>query len=821
MATLTVEVDHRQPRLLHDALSYTTTGYGHGEEVVDRPVRGYSTYHRSQTSGEDDTWVDPITGTLMLTPLPLLNAWQSNSSGDFARLTKPELVLITSSNWLEHNVTGLSSKFIYGRSSTVNEPIRTAATYPANRALYMTCHAAAAEGEDRPLVQVGWGYQHRDGQNLGVGYNPEKSVYVQIWTSAKVEVYLDGEYQGEGSLTPPGSDVQKSVNEEWLRVLLIPMRDGILIYSTSGGGYFWVRPDLEPGQENAVITPASDVWWYAFGAPTVELAPLRYRRSGFRCSLAARWSQAPRAGASESHYIYGLTPSGTSAMASFVSLTNAAVPFAPDGVTKECRVRFDLAGDGANTPFIWAAQSVFVQDIDETDDSEMRDITSYVQRASLEVPESGEVSVSLRLVNLGEMEEADDKPPHLEAMVGRPVRLRIGDIDIVDGMVTERPVVKRSTSLGADQLSMEVGGLYWLLKRYRFRDPVPLDAATVSDSLRYVANRAGVGLDRVDIEEFDLVVGEFVRPSKGEFHACVKVGDTAAEWWERLMEEYLADCHWCEAPGDDGVVRLSVWSPENIKRPSVPYRIFDRADDAIEHLEGLGFEGEELEREMVRRVYRTLDERGFAPEANSVWVQGLDRRTQRPIVVYRDYSAAQDPRIPPSERVPEWSGDQHLYGVIATALATEEQCANACDRLFRRLAYGRDLMEIEIDMMVDPDTGVPLWTGWEIEVQRSREDMRESGEPRVDLYTIRSFSGEFVREVDEDDTTSELVVRPFKYVIERQRADLPEGETSLGLGHKTPAASLAEMAMLKEFRVRKNFLLKPEDLVPRLRAIEL
>lgn len=817
MFTLSIEVDHLQPRLRHDALSYVTTGYGHGETVTDRPVRGYSTYHRSQTAGEDDTWVDPITGTLMLMPLPLLEAWQNNSAGDFARLAKTDLALVTGSNWLEHNVTGLASRFIHGRSSTLNEPIRTNATYGANRALYLTCKAVAAEGEERPLIQVGWDYTNRNGQNLGLAYNPAKSVYVQVYTSSRVEVYLDGQFQGEGSLVPPGSSVQKSVNDEWLRLLLIPMRDGILIYSTNGGGYFWTRPDLEPGQNDAVITPAADVWWYAFGAPTVELAPLKYRRSGYRCSLAARWSRAPRVGAPEAHYIYGMTPSGTSTSASFVTLTDANTQFVPDGNTTACRVKFALSGDGDSTPFVWAAQSAFVHEIVDTDDSEERDITAYVQRAEFDVPETGEVSARLVVTRLHDMAEAEEKPALLETMSNRPIRMRIpGSARLLDGVILDRPRIRRSAVLNADTVEISAGGLYTMLKRFRFRDPIPLDGATVSDALAYIANRAGIPDDRLDIEEFDVVIGEFVRPSKGHFHAVINAGDTAADWFERLMNEYLPDCHWCEGPGDDGVVRLMVWSPENIKSPVVPYRIFDKTEDAIDYLTGLGFEGEELARELPRRVYRTVDERGFPPECNSVWVQGLDRRTQRPIVVYRDYLEAQNPTVPPSERVPEWSGDQHLYGVIATALATEEQCANACERLFRRLVYGRDLMEIEIDMMIDPESNVPLWTGWEIEVQRARQDFLEGDDPLVEKWTIKRFGGEFVKEVDGDG--GELIVRPFRYVIERQRENV---ETSRGLGHTTPGESLAEMSVFIERRIKKNFFLRPEDLVPRLRAVEI
>lgn len=821
---LTIHIDHAQPRNLRDALSFVTTGGSNENRITDRPTNGYSTYHRSQTSSEDDTWVDPITNTLMLMPLPLLSAWQSTSSGDFARLGTADLTLITSANWLEHNANGLASKFIHGKSATVQEAIRTTATQAANRALYITAKVSTAEGEDRPLMDVGWDYTNRDTPTDTVAARP---VYIAVNTSGRVQVFFNGELSGEGSLSAPGQQTNQTLNDQWLKLLLIPMGTGILIYSTNGGGFFWERPDVEPDDEDPIITPASDFWWYSYGAATVEAAPLRFRTSGYRCSLAAKWTEPPQVGAVEDHRYYGVNTDDITA--TFVELEDATTAFVPDGIVKECRVKFALTGSGTSTPFLWAAQSAYENALADTDDSEQKDITPYIHRASFDVPEStGSPTFDFTVKRLQDMDDDLGVTPYFETMTNRPVLAKIGDVNLFDMMIAERPKVQRSTVRNADEMNVRCEGLFRLLRRFRFKDPVPLDGYSVSAVLEYLAIRSGIPIERLEIEDFGVDIGQFTRPSKGEFHACIKVGDTAAEWWDRIFSEYLSDCHWTEKPTADGV-KIVAFSPDNMPALSVPYRIFDTQEAARAHLEGLGYEGEDLEAEIPRRCFRKIDEEGFEPEANTVWVMGLDRRTWRPIVVYQrwpegtpipqeDLPGAIDPQLAPSLRPPEWSGDENLYGYYNEAFAAESQCEDAANRLFKRLAYGRHLAEIEIDLMVDPSTSLPLWTGNEIEVQRDRADMLEDGEPSVTTWTIVRFGGEFVREFNGTDQESPIVVRPCRYVIERQRED---AETSKGLGHVTIGGSLREMAAFMDIQKKqKNFYLSPKDLAPRITATE-
>ncbi len=820
--TLTISIDHEQPRLKHDALGFVVVGATDENRLTDRPTDAWSDFYRSQTSNEDDTWLDPITNTLMLMPLPLLNAWGTTGSGAFSRLALVDLNIITTANWVLSNVNGSSSAYVHGFNSTVSEAISTTTIHAVNRAIYFSAKVEAPDSEERAFLSVGWDKANR---NTATAVQSARPVYFNFFTTGKVEVWFNNELVQTDSISSPGQKTSAGLWGDWTKVLLIPIKTGILVYCANGGGFFWERPDIEPDDVDPVITPNADMWWQSYGGATVEFAPLKFRTSGYRCSVPAHWTVPPQVGAVAAHLFFGDYLTGVTG--SFVDSNNTG-PFVPDGVTKECRVKVALSGDGNSTPFVFAGHSAYSNELTTTDGSEEKDVTPYVTAASFDVPEcKGETSFEFTLSHLRELDEEIGPVPHLETMTMRPVIARIGTTAFFDGMIAERPRIRRGSTLNVDQMQVKCEGLYRLMKRFRFKDPVPLDGATCKEALEYIAIRSGIPVDRLDIEEFGISVGQFTRCSKGEFHLVVQVGDDAASVWDRIFDEYLPDCHWTEKPTPSGT-KIVAFSPDNMPALTTPYRIFDTHDAAIAHLGGLGYTGEELERLSYSRVFRTLDEEGFEPEANAVYVQGKDRRLMRPIVWYQQWPEgtafpqsglppAIDPEVPPSLRTAQWSGDENIYGLINDAFATDAQCQDACGRLYKRLAYGRDLREIEIDLMIDPDTLLPLWTGNEIEIQQNRD-----GEEVVSRWTIVRFGGEFVKEfpgniLDRPPGGGAIVSRPCRYVLERIQEEIV---TTNGLGHNVPGRSLAEMRAFMALRQARNYYGRPKNLAPRISAVE-
>lgn len=799
--------DHAQPRLARPMLGILATGGVDGDRLSAKPISGWSDTYVSQTAGEDDTWVDPIMGMLMLTPLPLLTLWDTTDSGNFARLGLGDFTYSSSSNWVIHNVNGYASQYIHGLDPTVSSSFVTTASHPANQGIYFSAFVEDAANGERGYISVGWG-----------GYQAD--VWFKFFASGAVEIYDGAELQGTEQLSALGSKTTNGSWGTWPKVVMIPMRSGILCYSSHGGGFFWEKPGVDAGQNDApTITAAGSLWFEGSGSTTIEFAPLKYRSSGYRCTHPTEWPFEPQLGDEVYHRLYGPTTAqiGSAITAAF---TKADDPTATlDGGTgwtgvgvKSAMVKLTFATDGTTSPFVAAVHSTVAGLIVDTNASEERDVTAHCSSLSFDVPESKDVSWEFTLVETETLqsEENGGEIANLRTLTNRPVLVRIGEIDVFDGMLAERPRQDIGPYRDADVLHFRCEGMIRLLKRFRFLDYYPFDGMKVHTALAKIANLAGIPEDRLAIEEFDLTAGAYSTPSRGGFQHLAKPGDTAYEWWETFMDEYLPDCHWCERPTDEGVVKLTVWSPEN--QPQTGYRIFDRSSSAREYLEGEDITGHELNNMVPARVYRSLHSTGIEPEANMIWVQGIDYKTRRPLVAYVNVDALQDPTLAPSERDPDWSGDILIYGVHNGGLSTQAEVEEAARRRERRMAYSRKLREVEIDLMSSLETGVPVWAGEGIEMVDTSDDAS-----LVTDWTVVRFGGSFVREFEGSEREGQMIARPCRYVLEEIK-----GDTSKGLGHRLPGRSLRDMLVVVDgLRAYNSFAGRPDNAAPRITTVSL
>ncbi len=804
---LGITIDGAQPRIKHGRLSTLICGKYEENQVTGRPVEGWSPYWGN------NTWVDPITGTLMLMPLPLTNAWRNTGTGNYARLTKANLTFVTAASWVDHNTNGDASNYIHCINSALGEVVRTTATYAKNQAFYLSAYAYAADREERLLLTCGWDYANR----------ATTGVSIEIYLSGRIVVKLGNVVEADGKLSPIPGTPARGLWEGWATFIFIPMRRGILIYSQSGGGFFYERSDLDPADNDPTITPAADFWWLGTTGTTVEAAPLKYETSGWRAGVSTYWKDAPVLDQDpESIKVYGEF-ADTDVVRYLVDRADASTVFIPNGVTKECRVRVALLGDGTTSPKIWAAKATYDAVIVDTNADEKRELINYVSSATLSVPESKrDLSFTFTLKRIQDLDDEDvalGPIQFLETMANRPVLAKIGDMPIFDG-IAGAPKIRRSTFRNTDTLTFECAGLWSLLERYRFTDPLPLDGMTLKVALEVLLGSAGIPSDRYDIEDFGVAIDDLAFPSKGEFQVKVSVGDTAATWWGRLFDDYLPDCHWCEKPTADLVTKIVAFSPANAPKLTTPYRIFDDIDRARDYLESeYGASAEELGRLAPARTYRTLDEDTIPAEANTVWVQGLDRRTWRPIVTHDDDDDAMDPTLKPSLRPENWAGTPDVYGLVKESFSSASQCLDATGRLAARLMHPRKMREIEIDMMIDPETLIPLWIGDEVQVHQYR-----SGELVEEIWRIVSIGGiDFLREFpgfEEANTEAPLVARAARYTLQviQEGTVAPEG-TSMGLGHSLAGSTLREMIANAPYAAAKNWRLSHAQMMPKSMSV--
>ncbi|MES2465207.1 MAG: hypothetical protein V4671_31965, partial [Armatimonadota bacterium] len=141
--TLKLEFDCPEPRTVRDRL------------VVSADGTTWQTRTPDDGDLTESTFLDPVTNTLMLRPLPLTAAWPTTSTGDYARLRKTDYTLITASSWVEHPVSSAGDYYL--ESLGVNEIVYTTATYSQNTPFWLSTFVYGVATNRAIILECGWG----------------------------------------------------------------------------------------------------------------------------------------------------------------------------------------------------------------------------------------------------------------------------------------------------------------------------------------------------------------------------------------------------------------------------------------------------------------------------------------------------------------------------------------------------------------------------------------------------------------------------------------------------------------------------------------
>jgi hypothetical protein len=99
----------------------------------------------------------------------------------------------------------------------------------------------------------------------------------------------------------------------------------------------------------------------------------------------------------------------------------------------------------------------------------------------------------------------------------------------------------------------------------------------------------------------------------------------------------------------------------------------------------------------VYQLFRTLDVQMLKPEANDIYVQGHDFRTDRPILTHKADTTNMDPTVPPGSRVPPWRGSRVSYSWNDPTLSSQAACNFAMSLIYPRVTQARCMVEFEVD----------------------------------------------------------------------------------------------------------------------------
>lgn len=665
--------DFEEPRLLYDRLAITVTG---------REVDG---------ARSSNIWVCPVTGTLMLRPLPLTPEWETTASPPYHRLRLADTNRASDPAFTEYQRGFTGNYWIHaaGLPDQVNSArrVQTASTYPKNQAWYAACHLYAYGAEQRVAMECVW----LQGVNVGVG--------VRFWTDGRADIYRGDDWVGtvnlrenrEQTSTTP---VQSLQNVDFY-ALLIPYRRRSLLLATSLGCAEFVFGDLDPDAQDPEITPAGAFYVYVpTGTITVQLAPVRYRTSGDALSRVVRYRYAPETGRTVStvtyHDFQGRT--GLSVAGSLRTPDNSGA-FIADGAAHEGRVRIQLTGDGDWTPFVYGASSIIEPEFTNTPDAP-QSLWDSTESLTLSIGEQPD-EVALRATCLWNpaFRLLDNRAvactwqhPHYQ----QPVELFRGRLYPPDLLIGQ----------GADASRMELTArdLWRVLSDAALFDPTPLDGLELSEAIRQLCHQAGLPDSLLQLTNTGFHLPTTAAQGGGEWAVYPRVGDTAGEWVFRLWQTYAWDWFLGFKP-----------TPSGWKLVLAEYDDAVRVDVYLTSLEAQAQAGAAWYWHIVQDLRHDLVE----PEANEVIVTGWDANRRRPIqATFRDYNSM-NPSLAPAARPENWVGAPRRYGWVDYTITRLADAEYVRDLLVEKLTQRRYLAEWQSPLLtyVDSNVRLPVWRG--------------------------------------------------------------------------------------------------------------
>jgi hypothetical protein len=756
---LSFALDHAQYRVHLDRLATLISGQFEPDAELKNPVRGWSDrWGTTDANGDLLTYVEPVKGALMLAPAPFLKAWQTTGTGIYARLGLSDVTLGDATKWKEHVMDGSASKFLKLTDSNAGSGARTIltnTTWPKNRPFYLGWFVADWGGEKRYRLECGWNNSA----------SSASGVSLRFFADGSVEVWKNAVLVGKGSL----GDVQKA--NKVLAIALIPYRRReLLIVTPEGKGFSHTFDDIDENETDPTITGATKFWAYVpEGMADLELAPIRFPASAYRAGITSIFSEAPGSGETVETTLYRDNPGygAVTSSAKLVTAADAAVDFLPDGVTRSARVRVDLTSDGEATPFAYGVQAEFPTQRQLTDDSEVKNLDEFTLSYSISFAEDASTtSVELVLNRPDELDPLGSIP----LQVNRPLEVTYGGRAFLD-CFTEPVQFVEAHGDSNRRVTLRARDRWKSLENYRFQDPTPLDGLTLRQAVLKICKAAGIEEAETDIEDDAFTLPSSGRGSSGDWSVLIEAGDTAADWLNRLKESYAGNWFLGIAPSPTGPV-LRFRSPETMDEEPLLTLYLTEAEALADGVPA----------DQVRNVVlRSFVETSLEPEANDIYVLGMDPRTRRPIAVHYPDTASQDPTTAPSARPDNWLGEIRRYGYLDPYLPTLAAVERCAELLYKRLTPRRYVAEVECEALLDPATLLPAWKGQVVTIFGKGD------------YRIQTGGFDAPRE-----PTAEIdfVWREGRYVLEK----LVDG-TAKGCGQRGTSTTVAAMKELQQFRL--------------------
>ena len=763
---LSILIDPAQDRLSVDALSSLVSG------------RDWS------PTGWNDIWVDPITNTCMLRPAPQYPAWSTSDAGIFAKYGLSDFTLTDSANWTTHQPdTGGDFMYYNGSAGNTGGLQGYTADQLANQPMVVEYFGASVTNSPYGILDFGWG--------SSLDYTT--GVSCRLYADGRIDVWQEGALVGTYSISGSSSNyfsstflqaqqqqggvVSAAPRTGYTTLMVIPCRDReLLVVSNVGGGFCHIFENLPEGVAGQTITPAAPFWFFINAPVSVNLriAKLQYASSGTVYGVQSNWRNTPSGSIDYDVYqsLSQVPGSWSGAPAADMVTPSVVTPATnPFSVPNPMQIKLDLVAGSpiANnwTPFVYGCRAFYPAQTEQTATpvGGPIQILPFTLEAKIDVSDTlGGTKCTLKLMQPEAMAAAGVIA--IESMCQRAVQLS-DEVGMFLNGVTAAPNYVDSVGFDSDSydrnqdIDIEVRDAWKLAETYRFSDPIPLDGMTLFDAYVLVANMIGIPGDGsggtgwlyVSPAAHSFYLPEAGSPSGGDWNVLIDVGDTGSEWLDRLHQTYAGDWFHGFRPNratPTAPPLLSLIDPgdttAHYSLPSTPsVTLYPTIQDAITI-------GAYDPAEAYKYVYRSLKWDFLEPEANDLYIMGMDFRTRKPIVVHKADTGSQNPTTAVASRPANWLGCIRKYGLVDPTITTIQVATSVMDLLFPKLTAKRQIVEFESEY-VDG-----LWRGDLVELY---------GAGFETALRLKTFSGgfDFVGTFG-DAETPDAVWRPCRYVGE-------------------------------------------------------
>jgi|GEM_PF-1717795 len=732
-------------------------------------------------NNSQDVWIDPITNTGMLRPACFYPAWNSSTSGIYAKYGLSDFTLTDSSHWMSHQPDQGGSFMQYmGPSGNTSGLHGMGPSQTANQPMVVEWFSQPSTNSPYGVFECGWS-STGDGTS-GVSLRFYADGRAEVWkTSQLLGVYSLGGNQPDyfnshwsaatqfmGGATPQAPKVG------YIQTVLIPCRDReLLVVSSLGGGFCHIFEDLAEAVAGLTITDAAP-FWFNIPAPTlalVRIARLQFATAGWLAGVSTTWRMAPPLNTMQdpTHGINAqisvfrdLTGNG-SVTAAVMNPGNPPSTNTPPLLPVQ--IQLNLSGGPSVTPFIYGARAWYEPKTASTTPPAggPLELLPYISRFQLDVADTiGGARATVQLMRPGAIVSAGGVA--IDSQCHRPLQVSDETGMILDG-VTEPPHWRDGSGLDSSstdrnrEVQIEIRDRWKLAEETLYSDPIPLDGMTLADAYNRVARSVGFPSGGVYVSPAaaSVVIGTAGSASGGDWNVQIQVGDKAAEWLDRLHQTYAATWFHGFRPHPTDPTQPPVLCLIDPADTTSGYALPSSAELTLYATKAAAISAGVSTSTAYQRVYRSLRTQIQEPEANDVWVTGCDPRTQKPILVHKQTSAMMsdaDPSVAPGSRSSNWLGSLRKYGWIDPTLRTQAACQLVAGLLAERLSVARELVEFECEYL----SGV--WRGDLVALDRGSD-----GEPLT--VRIKAFSGSFQTLGSFPGSSSpDAVWRPFRYVGE-------------------------------------------------------